>query len=74
MKLKNRKKCQIKSFAESVTSGMFRQLVEIVKELQIQVQVSTSPATQVSNDSSSDMLVVSSDMEDIQYQATTESI
>ena len=39
-----------------------------------EVQVSTSPATQVSNGSSSDMSLVSSDAEDVQYQATTESI
>ena len=38
------------------------------------VQVSTSPASgKVSNDSSSDMSLVSSDVEDVQYQATTES-
>ena len=39
-----------------------------------EVQVSTSPATQVSNGLSSDMSLVSSDAEDVQYQATTESI
>ena len=36
--------------------------------------MSPSPATQVSNGLSSDMSLVSSDAEDVQYQATTESI
>ena len=38
------------------------------------MQMSTSPVTQVSNDSSPGLSLVSSDVEDAQYQATLESI
>ena len=39
-----------------------------------QVQASTSSTTRVSNDSSCDMSLVSSDVENVQYQATPDSI
>ena len=44
------------------------------KNQDVEVQVSTSSATQVSNDSTSDMSLVSSDRENVQYQATPDSI
>ena len=40
----------------------------------LEVQLSTSPVTQMSNDSSSDLSLVSSDVEDVQFKTTTESI
>ena len=44
------------------------------KNQDAEVQASTSSATQVSNDSSADMSLVSSDAENVQYQATPDSI